>query len=114
MAKSKAGEPSSSPGEVRRPLDNGNGQGIVIAAFVRARLLGLQILTVDARVALVPAETAEELPSVAGQSDGVALLAHEPLKSSTGKQADLAYAVRLLEDSSKSLDEVRGDFRRKT
>lgn len=113
MAKSKAGEPGSSPGEVRRPLDNGNRQGIVIAAFVRARLLGLQILTVDARVALVPADAAEELPSVAGRSDGVALLAHEPMKSSTGQPADLAYAVRLLEDSSKSLDEARGGSRRK-
>ena len=112
MAKSKAGEPSSSSDEVRRPLGDGDRQGIVVAAFVRARLLGLQILTVDARVALVPADTAEELPSVAGQSDGVALLAHEPMKRFTGQPANLAYAVRLLEDSSKSLDEVRGGLRR--
>lgn len=113
MAKPKAGEPSPSAGEVRRPLGDGSREGTVIAAFVRAKLLGLQILTVDARVALVSADRAEELPSVAGKSDGVALLAHGPIKRSTGQPADLAYAVRLLEDSSKSLDEVRGGLRRK-
>lgn len=99
--------------EARRPEDDGSRQGTVIAAFVRARLLGLQILTVDARVALVPAQTAEQLPSVAGESDGVALLVHGLPKRSMTQPADLAYAVRLLEDSSKSLDEVRGGSRGK-
>ena len=113
MARPKAGESSPSAGGVRRSEGDGSRQGTVIAAFVRARLLGLQVLTLDVRVALLSADTAEELPSLAGKSDGVALLTHGPTKRSMGQPADLAYAVRLLEDSSKSLDEVRGGSRGK-
>lgn len=113
VARSRAGDRGPSTGEIRRPQSDGSRQGIIIAAFVRARLLGLQILTLDARVALAPADAAGELPSVAGQATEVPLLAEGLPKTRIGQPADLAYAVRLLEEGSKSLDEVRGGARRK-
>jgi hypothetical protein len=113
VARPKAGEPSPSAGEVRRPQGDGSRQGTVIAAFVRARLLGLQILTLDARVALVSADTDEELPTVARRTNEVPLFAPGLAQSRMGQPANLAYAVRLLEEGSKSLDEVRGGFRGK-
>ncbi len=113
MAKPKAGDRGPSTGEIRRSQSDGSRQGTIIAAFVRARLLGLQILTLDARVALVSADATGKLPAVADQANEVPLLADGVTKTRIGQPADLAYAVRLLEEGSKSLDEVRGGARRK-
>lgn len=113
MARPKAGYRGPSNGEGRRSQGDGSRQGTVIAAFVRARLFGVQILTLDARVALVSADTAEELPTVVCRANEVPLFAHGPAVSRMGQPANLAYAVRLLEEGSKSLDEVRGGSRGK-
>lgn len=80
---------------------------MVIAAFARARLFGIKILTIDARVVLAPANAPADVASVAAQSKVVAPLAYRPVQRG-GQRADLAYAVRLLEEGERSLDEVRG------
>lgn len=79
---------------------------MVIAAFVRAKLFGIKILTLDARVVLTPAATNLDVTSAAAQSKVVTPLVYRPAHR-VGTRADLAYAVRLLEEGSKSLDEVR-------
>lgn len=84
---------------------NGGPSGTIIAAHVRARLLGIQILTVDARVALVPAERAGELPAVAGRAKSRTIPTREG--NPNGYRADLADAVRLLDEGTKALEQVR-------
>jgi hypothetical protein len=91
-----------------RQLSEGNGgrPGTIIAAHVRARLLGIQVLTLDARVALVPADRAGELPEVAGRAKSRTIATRE--RNPNGYGADLADAVRLLDEGAKALEEVRG------
>lgn len=98
------GSGSASP----RQLSKGNGgrPGTIIAAFVRARLLGIQILTLDARVALVPADRAGELPAAAARAKSRTISTRE--RNPNGYGADLADAVRLLDEGTKALEEVRG------
>jgi hypothetical protein len=94
---------------VRRSQGNRNRQGTVIAALVRARLLGVNILNIDARVVLMSA--ADDVPDVTPVVARAKALTRSTERSMTqgeGQGADLAYAVRLLEEGSKSLDEVRG------
>ena len=79
---------------------------MIIAVFARAKLLGIKLLTVDARVVIAP-DTARDVASVAARARVVSSSAHQPVQR-LGKRADLAQAVRLLEEGSKSLDEVRG------
>jgi hypothetical protein len=83
----------------------GRRPGTIIAAFVRARLFGLQILTLDARVALVPTDRASELTAGAGRADSRAGPLHQ--STSGGYKADLADAVRLLDEGTKALEQVR-------
>lgn len=97
-----------------RQLSKGNGgrPGTIIAAHVRARLLGLQILTLDARVALVPADRAGELPAVAGRAQSRTIVTRERNPNGYGADlagygADLADAVRLLDEGTKALEQVR-------
>ena len=99
------GDGSGSAAQVQWSRGDGGRPGTIIAAFLRARLLGLQILTLDARVALVPADRAGELPRVAAQVKprAISSRAHNP----NVYGADLADAVRLLEEGTKALDQVR-------
>lgn len=85
--------------------DDAGRPGTIIAAFVRARLLGLQILTLDARVALVPTDRSRELPTIAGRAHSRASPTRQ--SPSDGYRADLADAVRLLDEGAKALEQVR-------
>ena len=78
---------------------------MVIAVFARAKLLGIKILTIDARVAIAP-DTSRDLSSVAARARIVSPDAYQPNRY-VGQRADLAQAVRLLEEGTKSLDEAR-------
>ena len=79
---------------------------MVIAVFARAKLLGIKILTIDARVAIAP-DTARDLASVAARTRVISTGAYLS-KQHVGQRADLAQAVRLLEEGTKSLDKTRG------
>jgi hypothetical protein len=85
---------------------NGGRPGTIIAAFVRARLLGIQILTLDARVALVPADRPGELPMIVDRAQSRTVSSREG--NPNGQRADLADAVRLLDEGTKALEQVRG------
>jgi hypothetical protein len=91
--------------EAHAPGDR-RGPNIVIAAFARAKLLGLKILTIDARVVLASADSPPDVGSAAARARVVTPVPVSPRRA--GMRADLAYAVRLLEEGSRSLDEVRG------
>jgi hypothetical protein len=80
---------------------------MVIAVFARAKLLGIKILTIDARVAIAP-DTARDLASVATRAKVISTDAYLS-ESHVRQRADLARAVRLLEEGTKSLDKVRGN-----
>lgn len=108
VAGTGAGDRGRSTGEVGGSQNDGDRPGTIIAAFVRARVLGLQILTLEARVALVPAGVLSELPAAVARAKALPPSASELTKEGAKRPSDLAYAVHLLEESSKSLDEVRG------
>lgn len=92
----------------RRPRDERAGRNIVIAAFVRAKLLGIKLLTLDARIVLAPEDADADIVAVATRARRVNALVDRPLpRLAVGQRADLAYAVRLLEEGSKSLNEAR-------
>jgi hypothetical protein len=91
------------PRDDRVPQNN-----IVIAAFVRAKLLGIKLLTLDARIVLAPEEADRDIVAVAARSQRVNASIDRPSpRMAVGQRADLAYAVRLLEEGSKSLNEAR-------
>ena len=107
MARTGSDGGGRSRAESRGSQGERRGPNTVIAAVARARLLGLKILTIDARVVLAPADSPADVTSAAAR----ARVVHPVPPSSQrvgGARADLAYAVRLLEEGSKSLDEVRG------
>jgi hypothetical protein len=108
VARARLDSGGSSTGEIRRSQGDRTGPGTVIAAVVRARLLGLKILTLDAQVVLVPADAASDGTPVASRAR-VATRGGDrgPDPPHEGQRADLAYAVHLLEEGSKSLDVVR-------
>jgi hypothetical protein len=81
---------------------------VVIAAFARAKLLGIKLLTLDARIVLAPADAGSDITSVAAQARRVTPLVDRSIpRLPSGRRTDLAYAVRLLEEGSKSLNESR-------
>jgi hypothetical protein len=84
----------------------------VIAAHIRAKLFGLEILTLDARVVHAPAAEVGEVGSLVAQAQAVTPLAdrvaHQVRRRRDGQPVDLAYALRLLQEGAKSLDEARG------
>ena len=80
---------------------------MVIALFARAKLLGIKILTIDARVAIAP-DTAHDLASVAARTRVITTGTYLRERH-VGERADLARAVRLLEEGTKSLDKARGN-----
>jgi hypothetical protein len=93
-------------GGTGRSRDSRAAPSMVIAAFVRAKLFGIKILTLDARIALAPADAGSDVTTVAAWARAVAPPA-DRFTPRLGERADLALAVRLLEEGSKSLDEVR-------
>jgi hypothetical protein len=106
VARTRSDDGGTSPSEDGRWRRDRAAPSTVIAVFARAKLLGLKILTIDARVVIAP-DTARDVASVAARTRVVSPSAHQPVQR-VGKRADLAQAVRLLEEGSKSLDEVRG------
>jgi hypothetical protein len=101
-------------GSDRRPAANRNQRSrvaqpsIVIAAFARAKLLGIKLLTLDARIVLAPADPGSDITSVAAQAQRVSSVVERSVpRVPSGRRTDLAYAVRLLEEGSKSLNESR-------
>jgi hypothetical protein len=78
---------------------------MVIAVFARAKLLGMKILTIDARVAIAP-DKARDLASAAARATTV-LPDASLTERQAGQHADLSRAVRLLEEGTKSLDKSR-------
>jgi hypothetical protein len=81
---------------------------VVIAAFARAKVLGIKLLTLDARIVLAPADAGSDITSVAAQARRVSSVVERPVPQlSSGHRTDLAYAVRLLEEGTKSLNESR-------
>jgi hypothetical protein len=98
---------SVGPGD-RRPRDAQGGPSVVIAAFARAKLLGIKLLTLDARIVLAPADAGSDVTAVAAQARSLTPLVDRPVsRLAVGHRTDLAYAVRLLEEGSQSLNEAR-------
>ncbi len=82
----------------RRPVAPREGD-VVVDARVRARLLGMPLLTIDARIVVAPARPALTVPSVSAPA---------LTRSRDGDQAapELARAVRLIAEGSSLLDEA--------
>jgi hypothetical protein len=72
--------------------------GVLVDASIRARLLGLRLLTIDAIVVLAPAEVTA--PSSA---------AHDPPQRTSGRSSRhvLAEAVRSIDEGAELLAEAR-------
>ena len=83
---------------------------MVIAVFARAKLLGIKILTLDARVAIAP-DTARDLVTVATRTRVIATTDAYLRERHVDQRADLARAVHLLEEGTKSLEKARGNSR---
>jgi hypothetical protein len=84
--------------------------GALVEASIAARLLGMRILTLDATVALVPADVTAATPVVQDRA------AHEPPRSSGNSRGHpgsvgqgLAGAVRNLDEGARLLAAVRHD-----
>jgi hypothetical protein len=83
---------------------------VVIAAFARAKLLGIKLLTLDARIVLAPADAGSDITSVAAQARRVSSVVERPIpRLPSGRRPDLAYAVRLLEEGTKTLNDSRAE-----
>jgi hypothetical protein len=105
VARAESDGGSSNRGD-RRLRGDRSAPSLVVAAFARAKLLGIKILTIDARVVIAPADPGSSASTVATRTRRVSPLVYGPAPR-TGQRADLAYAVRLLEEGSKSLNETR-------
>lgn len=103
QSKNGGGSPTVGRGDSR---DNWGAPSMVIAAFVRAKLFGIKILTLDARIVLAPADESD-VRTLAVRARSVAP-ASDKSSPRLAHRSDLAHAVRLLEEGSKSLEEVRG------
>jgi len=99
------------------PDSTGNlSDGVVVEADVSARLLGLKVLRLRADVVLMPARL---------RGPGVVPVSSRPVQaggavdaeggvawpSSANGTGDIAEAIRLLDESGKTLDRVRNDAR---
>ena len=105
VAKVSSDKRGSQAGRDGGSSDDRRAPNIVIAAFLRAKLLGIKILTLDARIVLTPADSGSDVAAAAGRARVVRA---SPSVRGISRGGDLAHAVRLLEEGSKSLDEVRG------
>ena len=107
--RASADDKSSSAIEIRRSHIGGIRPNNVITAFLRVKLLGMKLLTIDARIVHRPIGDVEEAASVAFAEGSAPVPA--PSHAGTGRdgqRANLAYALRLLEEGSKNLDQARG------
>lgn len=82
--------------------------GVIVEAFIRARVLGIRLLTLDASVVLVPADlsaasSADQDPPLRGT---VRSPLPAPLRSGAGGRR-LAEAVRTLQEGAELLAQVR-------
>jgi hypothetical protein len=107
MTRARSDEGRVSIDAVRRSPSDRASAGTIIAAFVRARLLGLRILTIDARVVHVNADAVPDLAPAAPPAKAVKRPTDAPAVHRGKQRAGLAYAVRLLEEGSRCLDEIR-------
>jgi hypothetical protein len=95
--------------EIRRSQIGAMRPNNVITAFLRVKLLGMNLLTIDARVVHAPTgDLGEAAPVAFPQGRALTPLPDQTTTSRDGQRADLAYAMRLLEEGSKNLDEARG------
>jgi hypothetical protein len=92
--------------DARRSLADRTSPGTIIAAFVRARLLGIKILTIDARIVHVGADAVPD-DAAAAKAKGMKPLSERSTARRDGRRAGLAYAMHLLEESSKDMDDLR-------
>lgn len=106
VAKPKSDDGGPSDQKDRHSRGDRSAPSLVIAAYARAKLFGIKILTLDARVVLAPADAGSDVSTLAANAQMVTPSVYLPVRR-VGQRADLAYAVRLLEEGSKSLDEVR-------
>jgi hypothetical protein len=88
----------------------------LVEASISARLLGMRLLTLDATIALVPADVTAPMPAVADGAPRVDRSAHASRRSSGDAQRrsgpigrGLADAVRNLDEGARLLAEVRRD-----
>jgi hypothetical protein len=88
----------------------------LVEASISARLLGMRLLTLDATIALVPADVSTPMPAVADGAPRVDRRAHGSARSSGDSQRrsgpigrGLADAIRNLDEGAKLLAEVRRD-----
>jgi hypothetical protein len=89
-------------------------EAALVEASIAARLLGMRILTLDATVALVPADVAGATRPVRDRSRSEDRAAHAPMRSSGDSRArpgaaryNLADAVRNLEEGARLLADAR-------
>ena len=90
------------PPAVPRPGD------LVIDGRLRARLLGLHLLDIDAHVVVAPARTGPTVRAVgsAGRARERQLDRRAVTASASASPPELAYAVRLIAEGSSLLDEA--------
>ena len=89
---------------------------LIIDARVRARLLGLHLLDIDAQIVVAPARTAPTLVPVgvrgregsgrAGTSGGHEMQRRIAIPPDASAPPELAYAARLIAEGSNLLDEA--------
>ena len=85
---------------------------LIIDGRLRARLLGVHLLDIDARIVVAPARTAVAVAAVgspdrAGSGDGEhAMHRRTRISADAPAQPELADAVRLIAEGSKLLDEA--------
>ena len=84
----------------RRPVAPREGD-VVVDARVRARLLGMPLLTIDARIVVAPARPALTMPSVSAPALTRSRDGDRPQAA-----PELARAVRLIAEGSSLLDEA--------
>lgn len=77
----------------------GRSDATLVEASVTARLLGMRILTLDAKVALLPADVSLTPPPVQGRAD------YAPARSSGDSPGRAASAGHRLVDAVRNLDE---------
>jgi hypothetical protein len=94
--------------DVRRSSADRTSPGTIIAAYVRARPLGIKILTIDARIVYVGADSAPDVARGAANEKGLKPLTEGTAARRDGRRAGLPYAMQLLEESSKDMEDVRG------
>jgi hypothetical protein len=106
VTRAKRDEGRAATSDVRRSADR-TSPGTIIAAYVRARLLGIKILTIDARIVHVGPDSLPDIARAAANEKGMKPLTEGTAARRDGRRAGLAYAMRLLEESSKDMDHAR-------